>query len=293
MFHIGRAGTKLGVFSEFEVRQGLKSGRFLLTDLGWKEGMENWAPLSQFSEFTTPPEPMPPLPGEDAADEATPPPLQGLVPGLPWDFRKEIGFFKAFGQTAWMIISNPTDAFSRMLQTGKLINPLLFNLLGSWFGAICSGIYFLIQVKTQTQPPPNLGPLNAFVNFTPEFALEELKLFIFLGPVFVTLGALISAGIAHLFLMLAGGANKPFHVTLRVFCFTCGSVELMKVIPVAGNLLAPATLVVYCILGLAIAHETSHWRAVTAMALFLLAGFVCVMGMLFALLALAPAAGHS
>jgi GYF domain 2 len=54
MIHIGRAGSKLGSFSEFEIRQGLKSGKFFLTDLGWKEGMEKWAPLSDFDPSRPP-----------------------------------------------------------------------------------------------------------------------------------------------------------------------------------------------------------------------------------------------
>src|SRR3954462_3092559 len=49
--HVNRAGTTLGTFSEQDVRDGLRSGRFQGTDLAWKEGMAAWQPLSQFSEF--------------------------------------------------------------------------------------------------------------------------------------------------------------------------------------------------------------------------------------------------
>ena len=38
-FHINRGGTNLGTFSEHEVRDGLRSGKFFGTDLGWREGM--------------------------------------------------------------------------------------------------------------------------------------------------------------------------------------------------------------------------------------------------------------
>jgi hypothetical protein len=50
-FHINRSGTSLGTFSEEDVRAGLRSGRFLGTDLGWRDGMPNWQPLAQISEF--------------------------------------------------------------------------------------------------------------------------------------------------------------------------------------------------------------------------------------------------
>jgi len=37
--HITRGTTGLGTFSEEEVREGLRTGRFISTDLGWREGM--------------------------------------------------------------------------------------------------------------------------------------------------------------------------------------------------------------------------------------------------------------
>jgi general secretion pathway protein G len=51
MIHLNRGATSLGIFSEEEVREGLRSGRFVPGDMGWREGMANWQPLSQFSEF--------------------------------------------------------------------------------------------------------------------------------------------------------------------------------------------------------------------------------------------------
>jgi len=292
MIHIGRAGSKLGSFSEFEVRQGLKSGRFFLTDLGWKEGMENWAPLSQFPDLTAPPEPMPPLPGEDLAPETGAPPAEIAETGLPWDLRKQFGFFPAFGQTAWLVMMNPTEAFSRMLTSGNLSAPLFYNLIGGWFGMICAGIYLVVGARIQPTPPPNLSELNAMLFLTPDRAMKELQLLTVMGPVLVTVSALLASAIAHLFLMLAGGANKPYHVTLRVFCFAYGSVQLLQILPLAGGPLASVLLVVYCVLGLAIAHGTTVWRSVTAMALFLLAGFVCCVGAVFLIVSASYSALH-
>jgi Domain of unknown function (DUF4190)/GYF domain 2 len=51
MIHVNRGTTSLGVFAEQEVREGLSAGRFALTDIGWREGMATWQPLSQFPEF--------------------------------------------------------------------------------------------------------------------------------------------------------------------------------------------------------------------------------------------------
>src|SRR5213078_2488710 len=51
MIHVNRGTTSLGVFSEQEIREGLSAGRFAATDIGWREGMVTWQPLSQFPEF--------------------------------------------------------------------------------------------------------------------------------------------------------------------------------------------------------------------------------------------------
>src|SRR5437867_4615720 len=76
MIHVNRGATSLGVFSEEEVREGLRTGRFAPSDIGWREGMANWEPLSQFPEL--------------AAGAATAPPPQtgaisatGPSPGAP------------------------------------------------------------------------------------------------------------------------------------------------------------------------------------------------------------------
>ena len=51
MINVNRGAESLGVFSEEDVRAGLRTGRFAPTDLGWREGMTNWQTLAQFPEF--------------------------------------------------------------------------------------------------------------------------------------------------------------------------------------------------------------------------------------------------
>lgn len=53
--HIGRDGQALGTFDENEVRDGLATGRFLGSDLAWRDGMGDWQPLSSFSILDAPP----------------------------------------------------------------------------------------------------------------------------------------------------------------------------------------------------------------------------------------------
>ena len=63
--NIGRNGQQLGTFNEDEVRDGLQTGRFLPTDLGWHEGLADWQPLTSLAIIgaVSVPSSTPPAPG--------------------------------------------------------------------------------------------------------------------------------------------------------------------------------------------------------------------------------------
>src|SRR5439155_17404893 len=93
--------TSLGVFPEEQVREGIRAGRFLASDLGWREGMASWQPLSQFTEFADdiaagpaasapPPQQTPTAPAMIAPTAGT---TSAPRSGLPWDERHSKGLF--------------------------------------------------------------------------------------------------------------------------------------------------------------------------------------------------------
>jgi hypothetical protein len=45
-FYVSKNGEQLGPLSLLDVRERLKSGAFAYTDLAWRDGMKDWAPLS-------------------------------------------------------------------------------------------------------------------------------------------------------------------------------------------------------------------------------------------------------
>src|SRR5713101_353933 len=106
--HVNRGATSLGAFPEEQVREGIRAGRFVGSDLGWKEGMANWQPLSQFAEFaqdlpaaaTATPPPQAPVPPAPTAGSTTTAPRSGL----PWEQRHSIGFLNGFAQTVMMVL---------------------------------------------------------------------------------------------------------------------------------------------------------------------------------------------
>src|SRR5713101_4070210 len=113
--HVNRSGTSLGTFSEEDVRARLRSGRFVGTDLGWREGMASWQPLSQFSEFAAdiPTGALPPPTAAPVTSAIAPAPAGSTSPspepqsGLPWEHRQQIGILKSFVDTLLMVLTKP------------------------------------------------------------------------------------------------------------------------------------------------------------------------------------------
>jgi hypothetical protein len=267
MIHVSRGATNLGAFPEEEVRDGLRAGRFTATDLGWREGMANWQPLSQFTEFaadigTAPSAPSPAAPSTIAPAPAGPAPV-AVAPrsGLPWDQRLSKGIFSAFIETLQMVLTKPSEAFTAMKREGGMGDPLLYAIIGGSFGVIA---YFIYSFAFQS--------LGFFANrpnpVTHLFGMGIGFVFILIfAPVLVAIGTFISAGILHLCLMLVGGAKQSFETTFRVICFAEGSIQPLLIIPFCGGLVVCVwKIVLYCI-GLSRAHETDTGRAVLAVLL--------------------------
>src|SRR4029450_3230176 len=143
MIQVNRGATSLGAFSEEEVREGLRTGRFVLTDIGWREGMANWQPLSQFPELGAAPPAAPP------AQTGASPTSEAAAPrsGLPWEHRQERGFFNAFVETLVMVLTKPGEAFTAMKREGGLGEPLIYALIG---GCVVRVVSFLFSLGLQS-----------------------------------------------------------------------------------------------------------------------------------------------
>ncbi|HEV3394138.1 MAG TPA: YIP1 family protein [Chthoniobacterales bacterium] len=281
--HVNRGATSLGTFPEEQVREALRAGRFLPTDLGWKEGMANWQPLSQFSEFASdiaaaapasgvpPPQtPMPPTAIAPAAGSPSTAPRSGL----PWDERHTKGFFSAFIETLQMVLTRPGEAFTAMRREGGLGEPLIYALIGGTLGTMV-GLFYRFALQ------------SVFAGFGRTDALNHLLggaaliLVMIISPLLVVIGTFIVSAILHLCLMIVGGAKQSFETTFRVVCFSGGSVNPLQLIPICGGLITFVWgLILYCI-GLARSHEIETGRAVIAVLLPLIAccggGFLLLM----------------
>jgi hypothetical protein len=269
--HVNRGGTNLGTFSEEEVRSGLRAGRFQTTDLGWREGMAAWQPLSQFTEFaadiaaaatagaavpTPPPPAAPPSPTAPVVTTPVQPP--GARTGLPWENRNGRGWLPAFVETLQMVLTRPAEAYIVMKREGGLGDPLLYALIGGCAGAIVS-FFFTFVLQTMGLA---IGSRHGWGSYLGVGAGGIA--FLILAPIFVVIGLFIGSAIMHVCLMIVGGARYSFETTFRVVAFAHGSTGVLQMIPLCGGVIAGVWAIVVNCIGLARAHETETWRAVVA-----------------------------
>jgi hypothetical protein len=262
--HVARDGTNIGTFSIEEVREGLRTGRFLPTDMGWEAGMPDWRPLSQV--MADKPAAAMPASGATGANAlpVSPSSSSGAAAsggGLPWEHREQLGIFKAYFDTLSMVLTKPGEAFAVMKTEGDLMGPMFFALIGGSVGMIVS---FLFQIALQS-----MGVMGSVENpIANMFGMGiGILLFIVLVPVMMIVGMFLISGILHLCLMIVGGAKKPFETTFRVVCFSSGSTYLLSMIPFCGGMIAGVWNIVLECIGLARAHEIDTGKAVMAVLL--------------------------
>jgi hypothetical protein len=276
MIHVARDGAKLGEFTLEQIQEGLRTGQFRSTDLGWQPGMANWRPLSEIAGTAAPSaagaSPILPLANAAPGISAAPPGA-----GLPWEHRAQLGFFKAWFDTVSLLITKPTEAFTMMRPEGGLMDPLLFGLIGGTAGSIMATVYQLV-IRSFGFGAGNNAFFNQFGLGSPSFVIINL----IFTPVKVALGLFICGAIIHLCLMLFGGAKRPFETTFRVFGYATGASYLFCLVPACGGLVALVYLVVLTTIGLARAHQTTTGKAVMAVLSPII--LCCVFGLLLALL---------
>jgi hypothetical protein len=253
MIHVNRGATSLGAFPEKEVREGLRTGRFVSSDIGWREGMASWQPLSQFPELgaTASGEP-PPQIGATSVPE-TPAPRSGL----PWEHREERGFFNAFIETLSMVLTKPGTAFSVMRTEGGFGEPLLYAIIGGAIGVI---VWFIFSLCLHA-----IGFIGTERDtWSPILGMTVSGMFLLWRLVAVAVGPFIFGALVHLSLILLGGATKTFETTFRVIAFSQGSTMPLQLVPCCGGLISLVWYLVANCIGVARAHEIDTGKATLA-----------------------------
>ena len=224
--HIARNRQALGQFSPEEVAEGLASGEFLMTDLAWREPMETWKPLSEFTDLppaTRSPVPLG-LPQQSGDLEMQSEPA--------WERRKQIGTFSALVETVRQVLAAPVATFKAMKREGGQATPLFFYLLVTTFATWVAVAYQLTVIMMY--PEAMLGPLANSLD-TASF-VGILVFAMALSPMLVLLIGYCAAGIFHLVFQLLG-SSQPFEITFRAYCYAVAPASVFRLIPLCGDFL--------------------------------------------------------
>jgi hypothetical protein len=225
--HIARDRQALGQFSPEEVSEGLASGEFLPTDLAWREPMETWKPLSEFTDLPqivrslTPPA----LPQEPIDSEAQ--------VGPAWERRKQLGTFSALVETVREVLAAPVATFRAMKREGGLSTPLFFYLIVTTLATWVAMAYQLTVIMMN--PEAVLGPIGKSLSPATLIGIQILSMA--LAPMLLALVAYCAAGIFHLVFQLLGSQGESFEVTFRAYCYAVAPASVFRLIPICGDFL--------------------------------------------------------
>ncbi len=240
-YHVNRNGADLGIFSLEQLQGGYASGEFEASDLVWCEGMPEWKPLStvlaDMQDTSTAPSP----------DGTPPPAFEPLRNGPAWEQPTAGNVFERALTTVKGLITNPRHFFGDMRLEGGLAKPF-------WFYTLLSVIAAVVNLAVET-------PFRMMFFGNPEEELLTAGITVFLIPFLLPIAIFSSAGISHLFLMMLGGANRPFEATFRVNCYAYGAIAPVQAIPFLGVFVASVWGLVLEIFGLMDAHGISGGKA--------------------------------
>jgi len=262
LIHIARDHKPFGTVTEDELRDGVFSGKYVATDLVWREGMAEWKPLSEMASqwgMETP--------AQTLATESAPPALPASVEGTEpaWEKRDRLGFFTAISRTVSSVLMRPTETFRAMKRTGGLADPLLYFVLVSTAMFAVNTLYHLLALHYDPMVAKFLSSL------LPAYSKSNLTVMmlgqVLLSPAYNVLAAFIIAGSTHLCLMMIRGANFPFETTFRFCCYAFASISPLMLIPVFGFLAWIIWGSYISIVGLREAQKISAWKATWGLSL--------------------------
>jgi len=250
--HVARNHKSIGQFSAEEVAEGLQTGEFLPTDLAWRDPMDAWKPLAEFTDLPQV-EISVPLPPSLPEVAVAPP----IVIEPAWERRAEVGWVAGLIQTVQQVLAAPAATFKVMKCEGGFGTPLWFHVI---LLALTTWVAIAYQMAAlKVNPDAVLGTMASQI--TPEEMQGSLIIFLALSPVFIVVGVFATAAIVHLVLMAFGGVKKPFEATFRGVCYALAPASLFQLIPMCGGVIYLVTGLMLLTVALREIHKTDTLRA--------------------------------
>ncbi len=241
--------------------------------------------------------PEPPGPSCPSCGRELSPSLPPVGGGTPWERRDQIGWVTALIDTTREVLTSPTAFFRAMPVRGGILGPLGYGVILGYIGLLAQALY---QAIFRTVLGSTFAGFGRRAEWAPLVATLQsgigLLIQVLLGPMILTVGLFLSAGIVHLMLLLLGGARRDFEATFRVACYA-EAPAVFALVPFCGGLIGLVYRLVLYIIGLAEAHQIGKGTAAAAVLLpILLVCCCCTAGIiLFAgsIAALVSQMGHA
>jgi hypothetical protein len=169
----------------------------------------------------------------------------------------------ALVQTVRLLVTDPTDGFSRLRPDGDITSPILFGLILSWASVFLSQLWQLMfrgAIRGMFHGFPGFGG-----RFAPSGAFGLVALMVVWPVIFIAF-LFIGAGIVHLCLMLVGATNESqagFEGTLKVYAYSQVA-GIASIVPLFGGFVVVIWVVVLEVIGFALIHRTTQAKALIA-----------------------------
>lgn len=210
--------------------------------------------------------------------------------GPAWEWRRELGTWRALRLTIQEVLTQPSETFRRMRLRGDSMTPIGFYLI---MEVAVSFVSFLVFLPIQMRM---MGSAQAWVNenlisqMPAEAQVELGRVFsehssassmIVSGLTSIFFGVIVTLAVVtivtHAALALLGGARNGLGATLRATAYSGGATCIVQLIPLVGSLVQLVLWPVIFIVALTEAHQTQAWRATLAVILPGLILIVCLL----------------
>jgi hypothetical protein len=258
--HVARKSVSLGTFKPEEVRAGLATGRFITTDLAWREGMAEWKALGEWPEFAG----------------AVPPPSPGFPGGsaeqLPLPSWERGASFAHFFATIREVALDPVRTFDGMRE-GGFSRPIAFSyatLFPAWLcgSALYGGlILFMAGLANHDGGTAlNNDPAGKFLaEFGAAAAAAVVSGVLAVAFLLVPLFNFVGAAVAHL-LLLPWNPQGGYAQTYRAQAYAYGAFMPFAFIPCVNYVVGPWQ-VVAAVIAHSRVHRIAWWKVAISLVL--------------------------
>jgi hypothetical protein len=273
---ISRDRKQLGEFTEEQVVHGLMNGEFFPSDLAWREGMEDWQPLSELKLVEKAVSQPPPVEAGISEGSLLANPAPAVGGTIPWE-QGEGGIFAKWWQTTYGGLFSPTQTFSQMPVSGGFGQPLIYFMVSSLLASLVTmGIVVVIFLVAAPFLSGEEGGAEAATALGVQLIIQVISSLLS-AVVGVVMSAFVGGGIIHLCLMIFGAAGRGYEATYRATCYSGGAGYALCMVPVLGWIAAIVWYPIIYVIALKEAQQAEYWRVILAV---LLPALVCCGGLI-------------